>query len=241
MKNKFVSIFSAVGLVLALGSVTTSCSVEDGVDGVNGINGTNGVDGINGSDGADGADGVDGTDGANGADGIGFDEFDDYGSILLNLQGTRPDDVAFNHEAELKFITTETDENNVEFNDPDIDFEFVRQLKSPDSHQSNGVYIYLDVNDAGLATQDFDFEIYFSEYAIFSDDLKYIELDDDYDATDTGVSNFTITNYNFDDTTNNLTFSFAMDVDGANNETENDLSISGTVDVIVFEEVYSNN
>jgi hypothetical protein len=247
MKNKFAKFFRVIGLVLAVSGLVASCSVEDGVDGINGVNGINGVDGADGPAGADGTDGVDGTngtdglDGTDGVDGLGFDEFDDYGSIILNLEGTRPDDVAFSHEAELKFISPEVGANVVEFEGSDVAFDFVRQAKSPDSHETNGLFIYLEVNDAGLITENFDLEIYFSEYAILSDDLKYIELDDDeYSQGDTGVSNVTITDYSFDDTTNNLKFSFTMDILGDNNETENDLSISGTVDVLVFEEVESN-
>ena len=119
MKNKLIRITCAIGLLVAMGSLTTSCSVEDGIDGTNGINGTNGadgIDGLNGADGADGADGVDGTDGVDGADGadgvagangsdgvdgedgVGLNDLAKFGAISMNLSGTRPDEVEFAHE-----------------------------------------------------------------------------------------------------------------------------------------------
>ncbi|MEP3208874.1 MAG: hypothetical protein ABJN95_06785 [Maribacter sp.] len=238
MKNKVLRILGAASLVLFMSSLMTSCSVEDGVDGLNGI------DGI---DGANGQDGVDGQDGADGADAIGLEEFAKYGSIELRVQGMRPDSVAFDYETELEFISPALDNNNFRDDDPDHEFYFLRLLNAPNVDEINGAAISLDVIDAGLASQSFSFEIQFSDFAIFSDDLTYISLDDSYYGainTNNRVSNnygvattFTISEYSFDDTTNNLKFSFVMEIDGNNNETGNHLRVDGAVDIMVFENV----
>ena len=74
-----------------------------------------------------------------------------------------------------------------------------------------------------------------TDYKIISDDLKYMTLHNYFSQEQTGVSNIEIWDYSFDDTTNNLKFSFSLDVAAANNPTLHDLSISGTVDTIVLE------
>ncbi len=242
MKNNFLRILGATTLILFVASSITSCSVEDGVDGINGVDGQDGIDGINGADGQDGQDG---------ADAIGLEDFAKYGSIDLRVQGMRPDSVAFDYETELEFISPQLYNNNFQDDDPDHEFYFLRLLDAPNVDEVNGAAISLDVIDAGLASQSFSFEIQFSDFAIFSDDLTYILLDDDYFGsinTNNRVSNnyglastFTISDYSFDDTTNNLKFSFLMTVDGVNNETGNDLSIEGTVDIVVFENVGSRD
>lgn len=238
MKNNFLHILGSVCLVLFIGSSITSCSVEDGTDGTNGIDGLNGADGVGGQDGADGA------------DAIGLEEFANYGSIELRVQGIRPDSVAFDLETELEFISPELYANNFEDNDPDHEFYFLRLLNAPNVHEINGVAISLDVDDVGLASESINFQIEFSDFTIFSDDLKYISLSDSYSGAlntnnrvgGNNVANtFAISDYSFDDTTNNLKFSFSMGIDETNSETGQDLSIEGTVDVIVFENIGSND
>lgn len=140
-------------------------------------------------------------------------------------------------------------DNSFQDEDPDLEFDFLRLVDAPNTDGINGVYIELYVDDHGLATENFDLEISFSDFAIFSDDLKYISLSDSYSGVlnntsrvNTGGSNtLVISDYSFDDTANNLKFSFTMDVPAVNSETGTDLSISGTVDVILFENVYSNS
>ncbi|TPN85958.1 hypothetical protein [Aquimarina algicola] len=69
----------------------------------------------------------------------------------------------------------------------------------------------------------------------------FFELNDYIWATNSRVVNFNVTDYTFDEATNALSFSFSMDVNGDYNQTGNDLSISGTVDVIVFERVTTSS
>lgn len=255
MKNNFLQTLGLVCLVVFMGSSISSCSVEDGVDGINGVDGLNGSDGADGQDGVDGADGQDGADGADGADAIGLEEFANYGSIDLRVQGVRPDSVAFDHETELEFISPELYYNNFEDEDPDLDFYFLRLADAPNTELINSVGIAFYVSDHGLPSEEFDFDIEFSDLAIFSEDLKYIALSGYFSGTpltnsnnnnnssdrlanNTNASNtFTISDYSFDDTTNNLKFSFSMDIPAANNQTGNDINIGGTIDVIVFEKI----
>ena len=244
MKNNFLQILGAACLVLFMGSSITSCSVEDGIDG------TNGIDGVDGQNGIDGADGQDGADGADGADAIGLEEFANYGSIAIQVQGTRPDSVAFDQETELEFISPRFYDNSFEDDDPDLEFDFLRLVNAPNVDEVNGVNIELYVEDHGLSSQNFNFDIEFSDFVVVSEDLRYISLSDSYSGPintndKIGRSNvadtLSINEYSFDDTTNNLKFSFTMDIAAANNETGNDLTISGTVDVIVFENVGLND
>ncbi|WP_103866465.1 hypothetical protein [Aquimarina sp. I32.4] len=64
---------------------------------------------------------------------------------------------------------------------------------------------------------------------------KYFNISNNFPDTNTNITNVSITDYNFDETTNNLTFSFSFDVAGVANDTGNDLTITGKVDTIVFE------
>jgi len=252
MKNKVLRILGAASLVVFMGSSMTSCSPEDGIDGINGIDGMDGVDGADGANGADGADG---------ADAIGLEKFAEYGSIEIKVQGIRPDSVAFDYETVLEFISPDLDRNNFEDEDPNHEFYFSRLLDAPNTDEINSASISLDVSDAGLASQSFSFEIDFRDFAIFGDDLTYILLDDEYYGSQNSTNNtnnnnnsnnrvgnntygqastFTISDYSFNDSTNNLQFTFSMQIDGADNETGNNLSIEGAVDVVVFENVGQN-
>lgn len=253
MTNKVLRILGAASLVLFMGSSITSCSPEDGIDGIDGIDGTDGLNGIDGQDGADGA---------NGADAIGLEKFAEYGSIELKVLGIRPDSVAFDYETVLEFISPDLDRNNFEDEDPNHEFYFSRLLDAPNTDEINSASISLDVSDAGLASQSFSFEIDFRDFAIFGDDLTYISLQDEYYGSQNSTNNtnnnnnsnnrvgnntygqastFTISDYSFNDPTNNLQFTFSMQIDGADNETGNDLTIEGTIDVIVFERLNSDD
>ncbi|WP_438710151.1 hypothetical protein ACSTS3_13415 [Aquimarina muelleri] len=218
-----MKIVSKAVLIGFFGMFIVSC---EGEDGVNGIDGQAGVDGVSGENGINGE---------NGVNGVGFEELTKYGAVTLNISGTRSDNVDFTHAGELKFTHNESGNNDVEFNDPNVNYSVVRFVNSPDSHDNSSVRLNLTVNDAGLSTQNFGFFVNFNGYSIISDDLKYFEISAGYADSNTSVSNFSITEYSFDEMTNNLKYTFTMTVAGANNITGNDMIISGTVDVIVLE------
>ncbi len=214
-------------LICALGIFVTNCEGEDGANGINGI---------------DGVAGIDGADGINGENGIGFEELTQYGGITLNFEGTRSDDVTFTDTAEFKFTATEASyvnsHNSVVVGASSLSFNLLRFLSAPDDiFQYTTSGINLVVNNPGESTQSLNSNIFVQDYAIVTEDLKYFTFNGSYNNTSAGVTNFVITDYNFDDTTNNLTFSFSFDVAGVYNTTGNDLSISGEVDVIVLEEI----
>ncbi|WP_438710356.1 hypothetical protein ACSTS3_15205 [Aquimarina muelleri] len=222
MKNYFKII-----LVCILAVFFYNCDGEDGADGLtgeNGINGTNGNDGINGEN------------------GVGFDELVKYGSIKLTLTGTRPDNVSFTDSSEFKFTPIEGNNlnytNSVFKTSSSISFQLLRFLSAPDDiFQETTTGINFVVNNPGEDTQSIDFSISITNYAIIVDDNKYFVVNNYFNGNGSGVTNFNIINYNFNEETNNLTFSFSFNVDRLNNSTGNDLTASGEVDVKVLERI----
>ncbi len=204
--------------------------------------GEDGADGLTGEKGIDGANGIDGTNGNDGVNGVGFDELVKYGSIKLTLTGTRPDNVAFTDNSEFKFTPIEGNDlnytNSVFKTSSSISFQLLRFLSAPDDiFQETTTGINFVVNNPGEDTQSIDFSISITNYAIIADDNKYFVVNNYFNGNGSGVTNFNITNYNFNDETNNLTFSFSFNVDGSNNSTGNELVVSGEVDVKVLESI----
>ncbi len=214
----------------ALGILFSNC---EGEDGANGLNGIAGVDGINGTNGEDGENGV------------GFDELTQFGSVTVTFEGTRPDNVPFNDTAEFKFTPVEgdqlTDFSGIIKEESVTHYSITRFLSSPDDDvQETLVGVGLDINNPGQEDETKELSFYIDDYAIISDDFKFVVLDEgNHESDDEGVSNVSITNYSFNEETHNLVFSFSFDVVGDDNDTGNDLKISGEVDVIVLEEVFA--
>ncbi|TAI46999.1 hypothetical protein [Flagellimonas allohymeniacidonis] len=230
--------------LLALMAVTlclTSCTGEDGADG---------IPGMDGAPGATGATGATGDMGATGENGVGFDELTKYGHIGLKLEGTRPDNVAFQDSTAFKFYSVSGEYmyyiNNLSISEEgeDIthDFDFQRFLSAPDDvYQSSYIYFDLVITNLGESDEVIDYlEIEINGYTVLGQDNKYFVIDDIHRLGDIGVTDFVLTDLVFDDETNHLTFSYSLNVDAENNDSENDLSISGEVDVIVFEEIGSS-
>lgn len=183
-------------------------------------------------------------DGEDGKDGEGFSELTKYGSISMSLDGTRPDGLPFTNSEVFRFTPVNyiDDYNSMYRSGDDLDFYIGRFLSAPDdTMQETYVEFELNVTDAGLPTETvtlYDFEIY--EYAVIADDLTYFEMDDYYglyNAVSYGISNISVTNYSFNDTTNRLRFDYSFVVDGSNNDSDNELTITGTVDVNVLEDI----
>ncbi|WP_034228763.1 hypothetical protein [Aquimarina pacifica] len=223
-------IYSKIFIIFCLGLIL-ACQGEEGADG---------IDGIDGIDGANGEDGVDGVDAEN-LDS--YDAFTQYGSILLTLEGTRADDVAFTENAEFKFTATSPDNswsgdpiNVVSVGETETEFDVIRFLSTPngDVNQSSVSIDFVTINP-GEETETYEFALAISNYAVIGEDLKIFVINDTYEDTDGDISNFEITNYSFDDATNNFVFSFSFDVAADSNVTGNDLSISGEVNITVLE------
>ncbi|GAA4277061.1 hypothetical protein [Aquimarina mytili] len=194
-----------------------------------------GEDGINGLDGTDGINGENGLDGENGENGVGFDELSKYGSITLNISGTRADGEAFTHDEELKFITNEEGANYFNTEGSTLTFE-VDRANSPgvnvNKSAGSAAGFYLEVTD----DSDFgDIGFFLQNYTILSDDLKLFTLDTYVESGDKS-SSLSVTDYSFDTTTNELKCSFVVEIENERT-TGNDMTISATIDVVVFENI----
>ncbi|WP_025744076.1 hypothetical protein [Aquimarina pacifica] len=219
------SIFLRIACIGVFGLLFANC--EDGEIGAPGSDGIDGVDGING---------IDGVNGIDGQNGIAFDELAQFGSINLTLEGTRPDDIPFTITNEFKFTASDDLEitNAVSENGTDLFFTIERSLSTPDdSFQGSIAFINLSATNVGEQNQAFVFDLDIIDYALIFDDLDFLAFSGFFESTDPSVSDFEITGFNFDNQTNALTFLFDFQVDGENNTTGNDISISGEVDVIV--------
>jgi len=223
----FTTIYKTI-LVLCLGVFLTNCEGEDGIAGI---------------------DGVDGIDGTDGIDGVGFDELRQFGEITLTLDGTRIDNAAaFTDTTILEFAGIDSealDIGNSVVVDTDassISFNILRFISIPDDrHQGSTAEINLTVLNPGTEDETFEFDMELDEYNIIFEDLGVLQFNETFSNDDITVLNFGITDFNFNDDTNTLTFSFSFDVEGANNDSQNDLSVSGEVDVIVLENIGIDN
>ncbi|WP_136466099.1 hypothetical protein [Flagellimonas onchidii] len=227
---------------LAIALALTSCSGKDGINGEIGPQGPTGQRGPQGEQGGQGADGADGT------NGVGFDELTKYGHLTMVLEGTRPDGVEFRNSTAFKFTPVEGNELNVSnilkvTENVDItnyEFQIRRFFSSPDdSYQYSRLdFSNFSIDNLGENNEEVvDVQLSIRQYAVIGDDNKYFIMDDTFYTDSEGVSGFEITDITFDAETNHLTFSYSLNVDGNNNDSGNDLSISGTADVYVLEQI----
>lgn len=189
-------------------------------------------DGDIGPAGEDGIHGVDANDGTDGTNGIGFEDLVKYGSITLTLEGTRPDDITFSKALEFKY-TPNVYDSRVYIEDTDFEYYTKRHLdSSPDSYVS----IDYTIQNNGEETEEVNFTLNINNFSIISDDLTYFEISNGkgYRNNGLGISNFSITNYSYNEETNNLVYSFSFDVAGDNNNTGNALKVSGEVNTILL-------
>lgn len=225
MKKIFYLFFA-----LSASFLFTNCA-EDGEPG------PAGQDGIDGVDGQDGQDGQNGQDGQDGQDGQGFDELLEYGNIMVYLDGTRPDGIAFRDTSNFRFVPIEdiSSENTVTVTDNISQYRAMRFLSAPDD-----IYQYTASRMQLTATEDqgnitFDnFNLSFRK-DIVTPDYKVFDMNDTY--TETNYSNLVISDYSYDQTTNNLRFSFSFETPASSNDTGHDLNVSGEVNVIVLERI----
>ncbi|MBS9460774.1 hypothetical protein KIM67_00010 [Flagellimonas sp. 389] len=204
--------------------------------------------GADGTDGTNGEDGENGTNGENGTDGVGLEDMLKYGSITVNLQGTRPDGMAFTDAEVFRYTPVDGDDIDT-YNSvvptavgPDVEYQFEirRFLSTPDEvYQVAYVDISISITNPGEPSEVFNqATVQLNNYAVIGNDNKYFVLDDDpYDNDGPGISGFMIMDVAFDTTTNNLAFNYSFTVAAANNDSENDLDVSGSVDVFVLEQI----
>ncbi|UII21868.1 hypothetical protein [Fulvivirga ligni] len=210
-------LFLACIIVFSFGS----CA-EDGDVGPAGADGTNGTNGTNGTDGEDGMDGA------------GFDELTKYGNIMIYLDGTRPDEVAFKDTSNFRFVPIEdiSSENVVSISESTYSFRAMRFLSAPDDvFQYSVARLIMTVEDGEtLSFPNFSLEI---GKDVVTTDFKVFGIYDTYSSS--SYTDLVIEDYSYTPSTGTMQFSFSFNVTGANNDTGNDLNVSGEVELVVLE------
>nr|WP_297787744.1 hypothetical protein [uncultured Allomuricauda sp.] len=247
---KITQLFGLALLVLSL--CFTSCSDgEDGAPGLSGIscwdiNG-DGVNDANEDTNQDGEFNALDCQGADGIDGVGLEEMIQYGSISLNLNGTRTDGIPFESFDTFRFTPIGTfswieDVNrvNIEESEDNIIYTFsaARFLSSPDDvYNDGGVHFYGEFANLGEPSEELLEASIDIDYTIFTNDNKYFTMNEIFHSGGVGVSDFEFTDFVFNSESNNLSFSYSFEVLAANNSTGNPLTVSGDVDVYLLEQV----
>ncbi|GLU42657.1 collagen-like protein [Allomuricauda sp. NBRC 101325] len=222
---KKVSILFIALLSISLGFV--SCS-----DGEDGLPGKPGLDGDPGQPGSNGEPGADGNDGNNA---IGYDELTQYGSVTVNLEGTRPDNVPFESSVAFKYSNTQVIDgidvaNNV------TSLYSARFLSTPDgAYQDVYLESLLTVDNLGEDNEVLgDLIFLITNLPVVGEDNKYFVLNVAFQqANPTDI----IQNFAFDATNNHLTYSYSFSVNADNNTSGFDLNVSGEVDVYLLDKL----
>jgi hypothetical protein len=195
-----------------------------------------------GCTGKDGDPGPAGTNGTNGTDGAGFDEAVAYGNIDVTFSGKRPlDSVAFSVEEDFKYYAGGNNPyyNSSVYVDSETGtktFRIQRFLAGVDEHvNENYFYIYLTVSSSGVATYH-----EFGAYTTVITGTKYFGISEYTYLNDETSQTSEIKNLTYDAATGKLKFNFTWTAPKSSS-TQHDLSISGTVDVTVFEALNNVN
>ena len=217
------------------------------------IAGCTGEDGAPGPDGADGADGANGKNGTDGKDGDGFDEAIAKGSIILVLDGVRPDDKAFKDTIYYRYAPTHlyyssfTNDTNVEAGEISATSTHLERYQSLDgtgsAYANSRGFWY---NAAGPKLVNFNFGTentivafpaehkFFSLYASISID-QYYNSDTQQVDTETNLDNLVITSYTYDAaTTGKVAYRYSGTMPVGNNSTGHDLKVTVIVDASVY-------
>nr|WP_299338908.1 hypothetical protein [Allomuricauda sp.] len=238
-----VNVLDCMGMVGDVGENGANCWDLDG-DGEGNLE----LEDINGDGKVDALD----CRGADGNDIEVFDDFTDYGSITVDLEGTRPDGVPFEDNLELELVGTLSSNEIRDFqgNGYDQIISIIRYLPlgnngSEDVRAGFSLFTQnLGENPQAIRSARFNIRHY-----IFGNDNKYFVLDasfnlfdlngnnNEQDGTEVGTSNVEVTDVVYDDATQRLSFSYSFIGAAANNSSNHDLNVSGTVDVVLFERI----
>ncbi len=225
-KNTISRIYKAL-LICCLGILLANCEGEDGANGISGKNGINGENGTNG------------TNGNNGQNGVGFEELLQYGEVQLTLSGKRSDNVDFIDTNTFKFTPTELAYNSFSEANDLINFNLSRFLSIPGNPENKAnINLALSIENSESEDRIINYlEIRITNYDIIFDDLTYFKMNNGrgFSSNSISTSNFSLTNYSFNKETNNLVFSFSLDIDSDSNITGNELSVQGEVNVTLLE------
>lgn len=217
--------------------MVSSCAGEDGLNGTPGKNGNSGDPGLNGAPGSNGL---------NGSDAIGFDELTKLGYVVLELEGTRTDGVAFTDSTSFQFTPIDLEialTSHLEFQDtPDgtlHQFYGVRFLSIPDNSYQNTYFSFnidmLNPGEENMQIKSFSYSL--TKYAVIGDDNKYFILTQTHNNQGPEIQNLEITDVSFDATNNHLVFSFSYTIVGTANATGNPLQMQGFLDGYFLEKI----
>lgn len=233
MKKRFKFLPLALVLCSALG--LAAC---EGDQGEIGPKGDPGVAGTNGTTGANGATG------ANGEDGQGFEELTQYGNIEVTLSGKRIDEINFSQTADFIYMPTYggVSQNSVAYHDANNDtyyFNISRENKgkvessssgrTSDGGVKNSVWLGIAKDAEGVTVNNF--QIYAD---VVTTDFKTFEVNHDNGSWNNDFD-MTVTDYTYVAATGKLTFNFAYTIPAVNSNTGFDISVTGKVNVIVFQ------
>jgi hypothetical protein len=179
-----------------------------------------------------------GTTGNTGANGTGFDELTQYGNIEVTFSGTRFDDVSFKDTVNFLYMPSSGVADNSSFyryNDTDLEFYLSRENKGPvktgrtnGGDYKNNVWLRLEKNSDGVSMNELGFYT-----DILTSDFKTFEID--YSTNWEEGFDVDITDYSYDAATGKLKFNFTYTIPDIHNGTGHDITVTGKVDVTVFE------
>jgi hypothetical protein len=205
-------------LIVLAGLIFALAGCKDGDPGKAGTNGTNGTNATNGT---------------NGTDGAGYDQAIKNGSIIIYLNGKRPDGVAFKDTINYLFSSSNLNYSYVE---PGDTYNIVRTRRFQ-GMDCLSVDNYVDINfevdtEEGVNTYYINCKLVAS---VTTPDFQYFNLNDNYyNDDDVNITNPSFTAYSFDSPSSHLKYNFSFDVASNYNSTGYALNVSGKVDVTVY-------
>jgi hypothetical protein len=242
-KNTFS--LSSLAMLFSAAIIIASCTGDDGAPGPAGTNGTNGTNG---------------TDGKNGTNGAGFDEAIAKGNVIVMLDGTRPDGVAFKDTVDYRFSNNDMyyssfydDTQTGEGEDSDIETRIQRYQ----GYDGGG---YVSTNTKALVLTGITSKLLSTDMSTnntiisFPAEHKFFYLEmypyfnQSYNSETnqvdiaTNLSDLTLTSYDYNvPTTGKAAYKYSGTLDGGSNSTGNDLKITVIVNATVYKSIQSIN
>jgi hypothetical protein len=237
MKKKTFT-WSSLTVLFFAACMVAACSGDEGEPGPAGTNGTDGTDGID----------------------VGYEEAISKGNILLVLDGTRPDGIAFKDTIDFRFASTEGGASSIYRGDGDDDYNEVRlnRRQSIDVQLGEGqygtIYSYTTSSlEGGEEEVSSQISVYYPTIA-FPQEKKYFQLyfyfnfqryfdSEAGELLESGdLLDGAVTSYKRSvGTDGKFSYKISGTVPQSNNNTGYDLNVTVIADAIVYEEIQNNN
>ena len=158
-------------------------------------------------------------------DGIGYEDADKYGKISITFTGTSADDEDFIEKKEFKFVTSPGDTRG---GVDDFGNYFVLSRYDEALNEEESVFI------AGWFLP----EVNFYNFQINT----WIEKNGYVFSINENLAGYTdsFSDIEYDEKTGRLKFSFDITMDAENNDTGHELRITGTADLITFQQIQND-